>query len=1208
MHPAEAQLSIAEKLHIDQLCLMFEAAWKAGAARPQLDAYIANVTKTKRSELLRQLLLLDLDYRRRCGEVPDRDEYVALFPQDTSVIEQAFRASDTRAVTDSPAALGGNAEVEVSSDPLAGGLRTDDISAPEADSIPGYSIVREIHRGGQGVVYQALQKTTRRMVAIKVMREGPFAGRQDKARFEREVQVLAALKHPNIVAIHDSGSASGSFFFVMEYISGQPLDVYMAASRRSVRETLSLFQKICEAVNAAHLRGVIHRDLKPGNIRIDAEGEPQILDFGLAKVAPGDIGHESAAMTVTGQFVGSVPWASPEQAEGVPGKIDIRTDVYSLGVVLYQMLTAKFPYDVVGNFREVLDRIMTAVPVRPRSLRAEIDDEVETIVLKALAKERERRYQSAGELARDVGHYLAGEPIEAKADSTLYVLKKSLHRYRALVGAAAAIALILFGALVVSLSLWNRAEKAYVRERKQQELAVRRAREAEQARDLAREEKTRSDRLLYAEYIATARKHISDARFTSALQVLAECPAEQRQWEWGWLARLADVESFPRRRHEGPISASDISPDGRLVATGGDDGVARIWLLEKDTPEHVLHGDAQVRAVAFSPDGKLLAISGAGWFIRIWDVATGRLLRRFEAHKNWVHSLQFSPDGRLLVSGSADHTIRFWDVRTGAQAAEPLQHPDEIFSVALSPDERFLASVLMTQLATQSSLWIWDLDRRELQFTVPSIERQKLAFAPQGHTLAYAPRWNTIEFLDVESHTPLSSTVVPHKILGLAVSPDGKLVAAGCSDGAVLAWQAQANGAVTVLGEHDSSVSSVRFTRDGTHVISTGLDKTLRFWAVSAQHTIPKTLIREVGSQIETVTFSRCGRLLASGASLPGGREIVRVHEVATGALVREMAATTRINTVILHPDGRRVIAGTCGGAVHVWDFTNGRELQRLKSGDSQTRALALSPDGLLIVTAPTAHPSLPNPAFLWELETGRRLCELQDANQADTTSAIFSSDGKVVYTGRHGAVHAWETHTGRHLREIPLPPYRAAWTVSLSPEGRRLFVGHLEGNVHVVDLWDGTVSRTIRAHNGGSDMNGLALSPDGRRLATSAGTIVKIWDTASWRELMTLEEHTGIRTLAFSPDGRTLVSAGNGGLIMHPAYSWNDADYLGGPETTMADRIRQYGQQYRQHLPGDVLYTAPDPPTSPPVPSDRRADAAGRENRSVTTCGREAR
>ncbi|HOX60356.1 MAG TPA: serine/threonine-protein kinase, partial [Verrucomicrobiota bacterium] len=323
-----------------------------------------------------------------------------------------------------------------------------DASSPGAfaDRIPGYEIAREIHRGGQGVVYQAVQEGTKRKVAIKVMREGPFAGPKDKARFDREVEVLGQLNHPNIVAIHNSGSVGGMFYFVMDYISGQPLDVWMVSGERSIEQTLKLFTKICDAVNAAHLKGIIHRDLKPGNIRIDASGAPHILDFGLAKMAAGT---EASVMTVTGQFIGSLPWASPEQAEGIPGRIDTRTDVYSLGVILYQMLTGRFPYEVVGNIRDVLDRIMKTEPTRPSTIRRQINDEVETIVLKCLSKERERRYQSAGELARDIGHYLAGDPIEAKRDSALYVLKKSLRRYRVPVAVAASFVTLLAISAVV---------------------------------------------------------------------------------------------------------------------------------------------------------------------------------------------------------------------------------------------------------------------------------------------------------------------------------------------------------------------------------------------------------------------------------------------------------------------------------------------------------------------------------------------------------------------------------------------------------------------------------------------------------------------------------------------------------------------------------------------------------------------------------------
>ena len=334
-----------------------------------------------------------------------------------------------------------------------------------SDTFPGYDILREIHRGGQGVVYLALQKATKRKVAIKVIHGGPFTGSSGKARFEREVQILGQLNNRNIVGIHDSGTTTdGSFFYVMDYISGKSLDEVLRSDERpQVDDTLRLFIKICDAVNAAHLKGVIHRDLKPANIRIDTNGEPIVVDFGLAKVATPDAagaGGEPALMTMTGQFIGSLPWASPEQAEGTPAAIDVRTDVYSLGVVLYQMLTGKFPYQVVGNMRDVLDNILKAQPARPSSVRRQINNEVETIVLKCLSKNRDRRYQSAGELARDLRHYLNGEPIEAKRDSGLYVIGKTLKRHKIAlsVGVAFLVTIIAFGAVMAVL--YRKAENA----------------------------------------------------------------------------------------------------------------------------------------------------------------------------------------------------------------------------------------------------------------------------------------------------------------------------------------------------------------------------------------------------------------------------------------------------------------------------------------------------------------------------------------------------------------------------------------------------------------------------------------------------------------------------------------------------------------------------------------------------------------------------
>jgi serine/threonine protein kinase/tetratricopeptide (TPR) repeat protein len=342
--------------------------------------------------------------------------------------------------------------------------RRGSFAALPVDWLPGYELLDELHRGGQGVVYHGIQKSTSRRVAIKVMREGPFAGAADRARFEREAQILGQLNHPNIVAIHDCGTAAQCHYFVMDLIDGQPLDAWIldsgprsadlkAAGRTApgsskrqspksrIESALRLFASICDAVHAAHLRGVIHRDLKPGNIRVDRSGQPHILDFGLAKLTDGS--GAVADLTRAGQFMGSLPWASPEQAAGEADKLDLRTDVYSLGVILFQTLTGSFPYDIRGSLRDVLDRIQGSEPIRPGSLCREVDDELDTIILKCLSKEPERRYQGAGELAADIRHYLAGEPIAAKRDSGWYMLRKGLSRHRLPVGAAASFVLLL---------------------------------------------------------------------------------------------------------------------------------------------------------------------------------------------------------------------------------------------------------------------------------------------------------------------------------------------------------------------------------------------------------------------------------------------------------------------------------------------------------------------------------------------------------------------------------------------------------------------------------------------------------------------------------------------------------------------------------------------------------------------------------------------
>ncbi len=477
-------------------------------------------------------LLEEVISRRLSGETVSDDAVIAAHPElmpdladelrELASVEQARqRAALTTTATPATEAtpIGANAE---------GAPQRAGRPLPPPDAVPGYEFLREIHRGGQGVVFLAIQKSTRRKVAVKIMHSGAFGGSAGRARFEREVKLLGAVTHPNIVAIHDSGVApDGSYFFVMDYISGDSLDVWMAADH-GVDETLRLFVRICEAVNAAHLKGVIHRDLKPGNIRIDSKGEPFILDFGLAKIAADSVTERESAdgaprlMSVTGQFIGTLAWASPEQAAGSPDQIDLRTDVYSLGVLLYQMLTHRFPYEVVGNWRDVLDNILKAAPTRPSTVRRQINAEVETIVLKCLQKERERRYQSAGELARDVQRYLHGEPIEAKRDSALYVIRKKIVRHRRAVLAAVVLLAVVgtaFGAIT-----------SQRREASQQRLLNEQQREAE--RDKAAKRAAADRKLIEAEPFIRGRTELHRAH-----AMLDEAVALAPELERAYLSR-----------------------------------------------------------------------------------------------------------------------------------------------------------------------------------------------------------------------------------------------------------------------------------------------------------------------------------------------------------------------------------------------------------------------------------------------------------------------------------------------------------------------------------------------------------------------------------------------------------------------------------------------------------------------------------------------
>ncbi len=376
--------------------------------------------------------------RRERGENLSEDEFLAMYPQHADQLRQhlvGLQLLEGIGSSSDVAKLPGDDTEFAAGSSAHKPLTSYDGHLPV---IPGYEISKQLGRGGMGVVYKAIQLSTRREVALKLLLEGPLATEQSRKRFEREVALAAQLRHPNIIPIYDSGKHDGRMYYAMEYVRGLPLLDHLRERALDLRGKLLLFTRVCAAVKHAHLRGVVHRDLKPTNVLVRADGEPQILDFGLAKAgALGDV-----TTSLTAQIVGTPAYMSPEQAAGDPAAIDSRTDIYSLGVVLYEMLTGAMPYETKVPMGRLLENIAKTEPRAPRQFDPRIDAELTAILMKALEKNVDERYQSVDSLSDDVVRYLNDEPISVQPPSSVYLIRKVLRRHKRLVAVSAAVLVI----------------------------------------------------------------------------------------------------------------------------------------------------------------------------------------------------------------------------------------------------------------------------------------------------------------------------------------------------------------------------------------------------------------------------------------------------------------------------------------------------------------------------------------------------------------------------------------------------------------------------------------------------------------------------------------------------------------------------------------------------------------------------------------------
>jgi WD40 repeat protein/serine/threonine protein kinase len=1051
-----------------------------------------------------------------------------------------------------------------------------------------YKLLQQIGEGGMGTVYMAEQEQPlRRRVALKIIKPGMDSA-QVIARFEVERQALALMDHQNIARVLDAGATdSGRPYFVMELVHGVPITQYCNANKLSPRQRLELFIPVCQAIQHAHQKGIIHRDLKPSNVMVtlhDGQPVPKVIDFGVAKATEQRL-TERTLFTQYGTIVGTLEYMAPEQAEMSGLGVDTRSDIYALGVLLYELLTGTTPLER-GRLREAAydemlrlireeepprpsrristsgDRLATISAERntePAQLSRLVHGELDWIVMRCLEKDRTRRYEAASSLARDIQRYLADEPVEACPPSAGYKLRKFARKNKKLLATVAAFtALLLLG---VTASTWQavRATQAetVAQEKEQQATAnavqaQEKEQEANQQRNEAQQRRdevqTLNEKLqatqdqlrsaLYAAHINLAQQAWEKGGVVRMVELLERHrpktgETELRGFEWYYLYRLCHAELLTLGTNSHSVA---YSSDGKRLASAG--GQVQVW--DAQTGQELLSlkgGTVQGdwgNCVAFSPDDKRLA-STDGRTVKVWDVQTGQELLVLKGHSHGVGTVAFSPDGKRLASGG-------WvgqNVEGTGRGGPPLGREVKVWDaqtgqelLTIKGEMHDLINVVFSpdgkRLASGSKVWDVQTGRKLLDLKVTGNAR--VAYSPDGKRLASGDDRGMVQVWDAQTGQEILTIKGTSRVYGLAFSPDGKRLASSSNDDrTVQVWDAQTGQELlTIRGT--GRVWGVAFSPDGKRLVSSG--ETLRVWNAQTDQK-PLTLKMNDSQAVASVAFSPDGKRLASAS----WDQTVKVSDTQTGKelLTLKVDNTQRIVCVAYSPDGKRLASqskDSQGLTVKVWDAQTGQELLSFKYGTSHSgrnRSLAFSPDGKrLATTGGMRNVNGSGYVKVSDAQTGQELLTLKGMNSV--LSVAFSPDGKRLASGSDEGAKVWDAQSGQELLTIK-GFTSTVQRVAFSPDGKRL-VGVSFGGVKV---WDAQTSQELLALKGHTgSITGIAFSPDGMRLVSAADDkTVKVWDAHTGQELLTVEGHSrGDNGVAFSPDGHRLACGAAGGTV----------------------------------------------------------------------------
>jgi WD40 repeat protein/serine/threonine protein kinase len=1010
-----------------------------------------------------------------------------------------------------------------------------------------YKLLEKIGEGGMAVVYMAEQKRPiRRKVALKIIKLG-MDTKSVIARFEAERQALALMDHPNIARVLDAGSTdTGRPYFVMELVRGISITEYCDKNDFSTKERLELFISVCSAVQHAHQKGIIHRDIKPSNVMVTLhDGEPlvKVIDFGIAKATNQQL-TEKTLFTRYAQMIGTPVYMSPEQAEMSTLDIDTRTDVYSLGVLLYELLTGATPFDAEklneAGYGEIQRIIREEEPPRPSTklstLGKDLTDiakhrhsnpdllpqlirgDLDWIVMKTMEKNRNRRYDTAAELATDIERHLNNEPVHAASPSLLYRTQKFVRRNRVWVITTAAVVVVIMAGFITTTVMYLQYKKMYVRsetmrvkaeEAGEKEVAARikaedagkkevAARiEAEQAKEVAQQQRQRAEGLLAKSQLERGIKLLNEGNCLGLLDLLdAGTTADEipvlrdsvaRLWAIGyelWRDRLVDI--MPNAQNLA------FSPDGRLLATSNGRS-AQLWNMEMGKPHGPpLQLEKVIGAVVFSPDGKLLvthSIEGEG---RLWKTDTaqpagpillhGSGTTQFPFLAYW--SAAFSPDSKLLATTGLDGTARLWITDTGQPFSGPLRHEGEVWNVAFSPDGKLLASG-----SRDGTARLWRVDTAEAH--APPLEHgagvTSLEFSPDGKLLATTSYSRIASLWKVDSGQLFKQLSQPEWNKDIAFNPEGNLVAT-----ASRAWMAQFWETTTgrMHGEplrHGAGVNILAFTPDGRLLVTGSVDQTVRLWEVAEAQPYGPPLHHQHG--IGKMEFSPDGKLLATTGFGRVAARIWRTCQPLRTELVPENKGT-RFGAV--SADGK-VGAIIIENTVYLWDTTKVKKLGEGLRHDSKIMKVLFSPSGRLLATVAERT------VYLWDLSTGQIFGHALDTDDRARTLA-FSPDGTLLATGSHDSrARVFDVATGRRLHMIGCAG--SVGSVAFRPDGNVLVTGSADGVVQQWDITTGKEFAPLLRHELG--FRAVAYSPDGSLLATASGVekgnkTIRLWDIAN--------------------------------------------------------------------------------------------------------------